>query len=54
MHRFRPALATSGEPLDAKRLQLHLNWKWATAVGFLAGVSLLSLSRPTEFLYFQF
>ena len=54
MHRFRPALATSGERLDAKQLRLRLNWKWATAAGLLAGASLLSLSRPTEFLYFQF
>jgi hypothetical protein len=33
---------------------LRLNWRWATGLGLLACASLLSLSRPTEFLYFQF
>jgi hypothetical protein len=54
MHRFRPALSAPAERLRAHGLRLRLNWKWATALGFLAAVSLLSLSRPTEFLYFQF
>ncbi len=54
MHRFRPALMASSERLRAHGLRLRLNWKWAAALGVLGGISLLSLSRPTEFLYFQF
>jgi hypothetical protein len=51
--RFRPALASAGIA-SVGALRLRLNWRWATGLGLLACASLLSLSRPTEFLYFQF
>jgi D-alanyl-lipoteichoic acid acyltransferase DltB (MBOAT superfamily) len=51
--RFRPALASAGIA-SVRTLRLRLNWRWATGLGLLACASLLSLSRPTEFLYFQF
>lgn len=30
------------------------NWRWALVIGLLASISLLSLNRVSEFLYFQF
>jgi len=51
--RFRPALG-SFEPHSSRGPYLHLTWRWGIALGVLAGAALLSLSRPTEFLYFQF
>jgi hypothetical protein len=40
------------------RAAVPLLWKsrpaWAIALGVLSAVSLLSMSNPTEFLYFQF
>jgi len=51
--RFSPALASASvERVYA--LRLRFDWRWATGLGLLAGLSLLSLSSPTEFLYFQF
>jgi D-alanyl-lipoteichoic acid acyltransferase DltB (MBOAT superfamily) len=52
--RFRPALNAVKVPPAAAWLRLRLNWQWATALGLLGAATLLSLSRPTEFLYFQF
>jgi D-alanyl-lipoteichoic acid acyltransferase DltB (MBOAT superfamily) len=52
--RFRPALAASDVGPIGRHFRLRLNWRWATGLGLLAAASLLSLSRPTEFLYFQF
>ena len=56
--RFRPALVTSSAAQIGSRLRLRLrlrlNWQWAAGLGLLTAASLLSLSRPTEFLYFQF
>jgi hypothetical protein len=52
--RFRPALAAGMAGQVARGWTLHLNWRWAASLGLLAAASLLSLSRPTEFLYFQF
>ena len=44
--------------LDAKPVGSYLAWqptrRWAAAIAGLALASLLSLSRPAEFLYFQF
>ena len=52
--RFRPALNAVKVPPATAWLRLRLNWQWATALGLLGAATLLSLSRPTEFLYFQF
>ena len=56
MGRFTPALAESeGSPAPLPR---HLLWlpqrTTAIAAGLLLAAGLLALSRPTEFLYFQF
>jgi hypothetical protein len=52
-HRFHPALG-SFQPRSARGPRLHFTWQWGAAIGVLAAAELLSLSRPTEFLYFQF
>src|SRR5262245_5632999 len=52
--RFRPALTAVKVPPASAWLRLRFNWQWATALGLLGAATLLSLSRPTEFLYFQF
>lgn len=58
-HRFKPALdfKPSAELL-AGRLARRLTWvpsrRWAIFLGLLTVISLLSLNRPNEFLYFQF
>jgi len=55
MGRFDPALDYKRERDGAARL---LSWRpsrrWAAVVAMLSLASLLSLSRPAEFLYFQF
>jgi D-alanyl-lipoteichoic acid acyltransferase DltB (MBOAT superfamily) len=51
--RFAPALGVSAIGLR-QRCQLRFDWRWAVGLGVLASASLLSLSSPTEFLYFQF
>jgi len=55
MRRFEPALDFAAGAAQRMR---GLAWQpsacWAAAVGVLAVFSLLSLNRPTEFLYFQF
>ena len=59
MRRFSPALDYVEVP-DVQRptRSLRLTWQpstgWATAIGLLGVACLLSLSRPAEFLYFQF
>ncbi len=57
MDRFDPALDyAASAPLGLARRALH--WRastaWALWIGALCVASLLSLSRPAEFLYFQF
>lgn len=58
--RFEPALdhfgADSGKPAATlgNRIAWSPNRRWAVMIGVLALGSLLSLSRPAEFLYFQF
>jgi alginate O-acetyltransferase complex protein AlgI len=52
--RFGPALGTISPINWGLRFRLRLDWQWAAAIGVLAAAALLSLSRPTEFLYFQF
>ena len=53
LRRYRPAF-TNGE----RSAQMLLTWRptaqWALVIGFLGAICFLSLSRPTEFLYFQF
>ena len=51
--RFAPALAY-GAVGTRIALRFSLAWPWAVALGLLAATSLLSLSNPSEFLYFQF
>jgi len=53
MRRFVPALGY-GAIGRITLLRLRLGWRWAAALAALATASLLSLSSPTEFLYFQF
>jgi alginate O-acetyltransferase complex protein AlgI len=54
MHRYDPALDFDTQPGE----RLPAGWRpsapWAAWVSLLAVASLLSLSRPAEFLYFQF
>lgn len=56
MGRFDPTLSEAGSLPQGS--SLHLLWepsrRAALAVGFLFAAGMLALSRPTEFLYFQF
>ena len=55
MHRFAPALDWAADARARKRvIAWQPNMRWAAAIGVLTVFSLLSLNRPTEFLYFQF
>jgi D-alanyl-lipoteichoic acid acyltransferase DltB (MBOAT superfamily) len=52
---FEPALDfDASASLRARRLLWTPTLAWSIAIGVLGGACLLSLSRPTEFLYFQF
>lgn len=56
---FEPALGfKQSVDIGEKSLTNQLTWKpspiWAALIGFLSVISLLSLNRPNEFLYFQF
>lgn len=53
MNRFKPALdqdAHSGKT----RMTWSANWGWGLLMAFVFACGLLSLTRPSEFLYFQF
>jgi alginate O-acetyltransferase complex protein AlgI len=53
MHRFSPALdqrADGGNSIFVWSPQ----WRWIVAMAFVLACGLLSLTQPTEFLYFQF
>jgi hypothetical protein len=57
--KFRPALSVDARPTHVDGvLSRFLTWMpsraWAVVIGLVAIASLLSLSRPSEFLYFQF
>ena len=57
MRRFSPALDFDTAPADgwsARWLQWLPSRRWALFVAVLAVCSLLTLNRPSEFLYFQF
>jgi alginate O-acetyltransferase complex protein AlgI len=53
---FEPAL--DFRAADRSRVILPVDWRptaiWATSIGVLGTVCFLALSKPTEFLYFQF
>lgn len=51
MRRYRPGL---GQPVRRARFEWRPTVMWAICLGLLFGVAFLSLSRPSEFLYFQF
>ncbi len=53
MARFKPALDQESE-VSGARWVWSLRRSWAVAMGFVLAFGLLSLSRPSEFLYFQF
>ena len=57
-HRFAPALDFDAGAAHARSLPRALAWRpsraWAFTLGLLVLASLLSLTRPAEFLYFQF
>lgn len=58
MARFAPALDFDAQRDRARGVLASLQWRpndaWAWAIGILSALSLLSLTRPAEFLYFQF
>lgn len=58
MRRFEPALLEAGDALERASAARFAGWepkrRWAVWIGVLMVLSLLSLNRPAEFLYFQF
>jgi len=60
MNRFEPALEehviSEQKPLLPwmQKIQWRPSVRWAIVIGIIAAVTLLSLSRVSEFLYFQF
>jgi len=58
MRRFSPALPDKRQASEPAFAALRLRWRpstvWAMTTGLLAAACTLSLTRPTEFLYFQF
>ncbi|MGX2039840.1 MBOAT family O-acyltransferase [Methylocaldum sp. MU1018] len=53
MRRFEPFLDRHADA-DGPRLAWSAEWRWALAMAFVLAAGLLSLTRPSEFLYFQF
>jgi len=53
MQRFRPALNQRADE-QASRLSWSPGWKWSCVMAVVLAAGLLSLTRPSEFLYFQF
>ena len=53
MRRYKPALNQVDE-VGTARLVWSANWRWGLAMGIVLACGLLSLIRPSEFLYFQF
>jgi D-alanyl-lipoteichoic acid acyltransferase DltB (MBOAT superfamily) len=53
MQRFRPALDHI-DTATATRLAWHSSPRWMLAMSVVLALGLLSLTRPSEFLYFQF
>jgi alginate O-acetyltransferase complex protein AlgI len=54
MYRFEPALDASGREYGNPRWHWVANWRWGVLMAFVLTFGLLSLTRPSEFLYFQF
>jgi hypothetical protein len=54
MARFAPALAIGRVDKPTSALRFGLRLVWAVGLGLVTSLCLLSLSRPSEFLYFQF
>jgi hypothetical protein len=56
LRRFDPAL--DYREADCSAILLPLQWRptawWAAGIGVIGVACFLALSRPTEFLYFQF
>ena len=53
MQRYQPAL-DQPEPVVPGHIVWRANPRWAMLMALVLGFGLLSLSRPSEFLYFQF
>ena len=53
MGRHDPALGFDAAHA-ARRLLWRPGWRWAVAMGAVAGAGLLALNQVSEFLYFQF
>jgi alginate O-acetyltransferase complex protein AlgI len=53
MVRWKPALAYMGRTASG-RFAWHPSAPWLVVMGLAAAMGVLSLSHPTEFLYFQF
>jgi uncharacterized membrane protein YdfJ with MMPL/SSD domain len=53
MQRFQPALDYVSTN-DYIRLKWSAQRRWAVVMAFVLACGLLSLTRPSEFLYFQF
>jgi alginate O-acetyltransferase complex protein AlgI len=53
MQRFRPTLDQHDSD-NTIRLTWRCNTRWALAMAVVLALGLLSLTRPSEFLYFQF
>lgn len=58
LRNFRPALDLKYTEESADKIPGYLIWKpsklWAISIGVITVLSLLSLNRPNDFLYFQF
>jgi alginate O-acetyltransferase complex protein AlgI len=52
--RFEPCLEKVNEPREMPSLVWQPSLRWSVALAFLMCICVLSLNRPSEFLYFQF
>jgi alginate O-acetyltransferase complex protein AlgI len=54
MREYGPEIPTGEDQVHGSRLKWQPQIGWALATGVIAALSLMSLFRPSEFLYFQF
>ncbi len=54
MHEHAPEIPVTGGTTRGWRLSWQARPAWAVTIGIIAGLSLISLHRVSEFLYFQF